>query len=277
MTTLEVPDHADHAVLVHALLAQFGRIDALAPYTGEGQPLWQIGAGSALAGDDARTDPYRLSHSAVLALVVAIDHLRALTALVRREVKDGEQQMLLHSHAPFTLLRAALENAARAVWLLGPSRRLDRVSRCLRMHHADIANVTAKATLLDFEPDKAEVEERKNRIKALLRAAGVQEADLTNGNLRMPGYGKIVADAGNRTGTANAELWWSLCSSLAHGDQSGTLAVLKRRITATDGDVHSLRISAPLGAVVAAVKNTVGMAESAVALYSDRARSPHPA
>ncbi|MFJ9448357.1 hypothetical protein ACIRRH_42095 [Kitasatospora sp. NPDC101235] len=183
-------------MLVRALLAQFGRIDTLARYTGEDQPLWQVGMGSALVGDDAKTDPHRLSHSAVLALVVAIDHLRALTDLVRREVKDGEQQMLLHSHAPFTLLRAALENAARAVWLLGPQQRLERVGRCLRMHYADITNITNKAKLLDYQPDHTETAKLKEQVKALLRDAGAQETDLTNGKLKMPGYGDIVADAG---------------------------------------------------------------------------------
>jgi hypothetical protein len=64
------------------------------------------------------------------ALVSAVDHLDALRALVA----DAH---VVHARAAFTLMRAAIENAATAVWLLGPSSRDERILRRLRLAWAD--------------------------------------------------------------------------------------------------------------------------------------------
>ena len=60
--------------------------------------------GSSLRKDDEVTDPYQLSHAVIGALVGAVDHLDAVRAFV-------QDAGILHARAPFTLLRAALENA----------------------------------------------------------------------------------------------------------------------------------------------------------------------
>src|SRR5882672_614915 len=43
-------------------------------------------------------------------------------------------------YAPFSLVRAALENACAAVWMLQPPRRADRLARRLRFAVTDIRN-----------------------------------------------------------------------------------------------------------------------------------------
>ena len=70
------------------------------------------------------------SHAVGAALTSSIDHLNTLQALVM-------QARVLPARAPFTLLRAALENAAVAVWLLAPPNRNERVFRRLRLQWAD--------------------------------------------------------------------------------------------------------------------------------------------
>jgi hypothetical protein len=70
-------------------------------------------AGSMLAADDAALASFEVSHAVQGVLLSAVDHIDALRALV----VDAK---MVHSRAPFTLLRAALENAATAVWLLAP-------------------------------------------------------------------------------------------------------------------------------------------------------------
>ncbi|GAA4980374.1 hypothetical protein GCM10025734_00020 [Kitasatospora paranensis] len=203
----------DETVLLRALLRHFERVVPLGERTAGPWPGWSVAVGSALAGDDMKTDPHQVSHSAHHALVVAVDHLQALAALVSGTESDGHRKMLLPTHASFTLLRAALENAARALWLLGPASRRERVHRCLRMRLADLKSNAAKAELLGQV--LADYEKRQNRIKGLLRAAGVPEGELSNGKLRMPGYGDIVHTAGTLTsvGGVHAELFWSACSS----------------------------------------------------------------
>jgi hypothetical protein len=60
--------------------------------------------GSSLCGDDKKADPFRLSHVAWHSLSNAVDHLGCLRALL------GDAKVI-HMYAPFTLVRAALENA----------------------------------------------------------------------------------------------------------------------------------------------------------------------
>lgn len=86
--------------------------------------------GSSLRADDDAAHPYEISHAVHGALVGAVDNLDALRALVA----DAH---VVHARAPFTLLRAALENSAAAVWLLGLSSREDRLLRRLRLQWAD--------------------------------------------------------------------------------------------------------------------------------------------
>ena len=62
-----------------------------------------------------------------------MDHLSCLRALLR----DAK---VIHMYAPFSLVRAALENACAAVWMLQPPRRADRLARRLRFAVTDIHN-----------------------------------------------------------------------------------------------------------------------------------------
>lgn len=99
--------------------------------------------GSSLAGDDNATDPYRLSHAVVQVLISAVDHLETLRLVV-------QEQHVVPARGGFTLVRAALENAAVAMWLLAPSRRDERVFRLLRWEWAD-AEDSDRALLLMAE------------------------------------------------------------------------------------------------------------------------------
>ncbi|MFD9081694.1 hypothetical protein [Streptomyces erythrochromogenes] len=265
---------ADEGVLLEALLRHLDRVPPLGERTGTDWSGWLVHPGSPLAGDDRKTDPYQVSHSVHLALVVAVDHLQALATLVKGTEKAGVREMLIHTHAPFTLLRAALENSARAVWLLGPLLRTERVWRRLVMQHADTKNGEAKAKLLGTPRDG---DPTRQRIRQLLVSAGIPESELTKGKLKLPGYGDLVNDAGSRTplGGERAELFWSACSSLAHGDLSGTLAVLDREVTATDGRVSWLKLTGSIKALLVITKATLDMAEYAFELYSLRATAPY--
>jgi hypothetical protein len=86
--------------------------------------------GSPLKADNNRTAPYQLGHAAWHAISHAVDHLHCLHALIT----DAQ---LLNMYAPYTLVRAALENASAAVWLLAPASRSDRITRRLRLAALD--------------------------------------------------------------------------------------------------------------------------------------------
>ena len=68
----------------------------------------QPAAGSSLLEDDQATYPYVMSRAAGGALVSATDDMDALGTLI-------QDAHIVHARAPFTLLRAALENSATAV------------------------------------------------------------------------------------------------------------------------------------------------------------------
>jgi hypothetical protein len=90
-------------------------------------------AGSDLAADDQATHPRRVSHLAFAAISAAVDHFHASRTLI----SAGH---VIHLNAQFTLLRAALENAATAVYLLAPDDRNTRLLRSLRVAWADVSD-----------------------------------------------------------------------------------------------------------------------------------------
>jgi hypothetical protein len=83
-------------------------------------------ADSSIFEDDLATFPYLVSQAVGAQLVSAADHWDALRMLV-------EDFHVVHARALFTLLRAAVENSATAVWLLAPASRQVRDQRRLRL------------------------------------------------------------------------------------------------------------------------------------------------
>jgi hypothetical protein len=75
---------------------------------------WDIQPGSPLAGDEAKSHPHDVGHGAWHALTVAQDHLLGLHSTLHSS-PQGRDRLMIHTHSQFTLLRAAMENAARAV------------------------------------------------------------------------------------------------------------------------------------------------------------------
>src|SRR4051794_34543238 len=89
-----------------------------------GAKILTVETGSSLAGDDGKTHPYDLSQGVAQSIAVAVDHLHCFrTALTG----TGDAVLRLHTYAPFTLLRGAVENAAIAVWMMSGSNREERL------------------------------------------------------------------------------------------------------------------------------------------------------
>jgi hypothetical protein len=80
--------------------------------------------GSAFAGDDAKTHPYELSQGVAQSIAVAVDHLHCFRMAL---TGTGDNVLQLHTYAPFTLLRGAIENASTAVWVMTGSSREERI------------------------------------------------------------------------------------------------------------------------------------------------------
>ena len=133
--------NADEHRDLRKLLELLERAKRWEELTGNPSDTWQAQAGSALAGDDAKTDPYQLSHAAWHALTMAVDHLHCLRNSLAGELENDRLSVRIHTHAQSSLVRGAIENGARAVWLLGPATRLIRVKRrlsldAMEVHHS---------------------------------------------------------------------------------------------------------------------------------------------
>lgn len=83
--------------------------------------------GSSLAGDDRRLHPFEISQAVRHLINATVDQLHGIKTLA----VDAQTE---HLAVGFTLARAALENIATALWMLGPSKREERFERVLRWH-----------------------------------------------------------------------------------------------------------------------------------------------
>jgi hypothetical protein len=68
-----------------------------------------------------------------------------------------------------------------------------------------------------------------------------------------------------------AELVWSACSSLAHGDSIGTLAFLDREILESDGTVALAQITGSISLLFHSTNCAVKMVDRGFQLYQQRA------
>jgi hypothetical protein len=257
---------------VGKLLELLERTKPWAEMTGNPADAWCAQPGSALAGDDAKTDPYQLSHAAWHALTVAVDHLGCLRTSLVGELQDDRLSVRIHSHAQSSLVRGAIENGARAVWLLGAAPRRLRVARRLSLEAMELRHAYRLRGLIGVPPPRTQ-EQRERQLQALAVAAGVPEPEVRKA-LRSPQYGDIVRAAGALTALGGdlAEVIWSGCSSIAHGDLSGTLGLLDKEIVARDQGVAHARVTGSIGGLYWSTVGAVLMVGHGFDLYRERAR-----
>lgn len=195
--------------------------------------------GSSLLGDDRATGMYSMSHAVISSLTSAVDNFHAVGALL-------VNARMIHISAPFTLLRAALENAATAVYLLAPSDRPTRITRRLKLQWADYLDAENARTLMEqADPDRQNA--RKRRLQETARNAGLTEETVSSLLARPPGYATIVAEAGRAAFGEHGDLavmLWMVNSGIAHARTWAGLSVFDRHELASPRDGYAtLRLS----------------------------------
>ncbi|GAB1694916.1 hypothetical protein [Krasilnikovia sp. M28-CT-15] len=257
------------------LLSLLDKADAWRETTDRPAAAWHVQPGSPLAGDDAKTDPYQVSHSAWHALTVAVDHIQCLRSSLVSELTDRSASILIHTHAQSSLIRGAFENGARAVWMLGPPTRLDRVTRRLSLQAKEVRHSARMQALVGHQGPRT-VEQREQQLIDLVIKAGVASHDAKKA-LRSPQYSDIVKAAGELTelGADLAEVVWSGCSSLAHGDITGTIALLDREIVERVGDIHHVRITASVSGLYWCTIASFVLINAGFDLFRTRSTAPH--
>jgi hypothetical protein len=234
------------------------------------QGLPGIQSGSPFGGDDAETHPHEVSQAVAHALTIAVDHLHCM-----RMALTGERPDLigLHTHAPFTLLRASLENASTAVWLAGPSSRRERILRRLRLEMKNIDEIERMLKAAGTAEPQA-MQDRRRQVHELAAARQIDPPEIAE----LPTYSEIVKDAGLTTELHDADhnlafLFWKMCSAFAHGDR-WTIGLLDLEVLGqTSPGVSSVRITAPTESVVAGTRGALFMVRAARQLWYERAQS----
>jgi len=223
-------------------------------------------AGSSLGRDDDLTHPYQLSHAVAGAMVSAIDHLDALRALV-------QDAHVVHARAPFTLLRAALENSATAVWLLAPANRNERVLRRLRLQWGDSRD-GERAAVLAGEGPRLSKADWKDKLEGIARASGLSE-DQVRVVTEKPTYTSIVSTAGDEARGLKGQdalFCWMVASGIAHARMWAVLSSVLSRTelpTVVDGHVRMM-LSASDQAVVLLSAVTARMVSEGWRLFDER-------
>ncbi|MGW8526977.1 hypothetical protein [Nocardiopsis sp. NPDC055824] len=200
-------DEGSHLLDVWLKVNEFANFPALPHVAPEGSDLFQ---------DDALAAPFSVSGGAHNALVVAQDHWQVLRSSLHGGSSNGQQVVNLYLQGQFSLVRGALENAARAVWILGPDERTTRVSRRLALKRKEYSNLKTLRSE-EGQPDPDDDKRRLAKVSQADQRVGVSsEADY-------PSYRKIMKEAGRLIpgfGEMAAFSAWSRCSGLAHGDET---------------------------------------------------------
>ena len=131
----------------------------------------QVIPGSDLSGDDRATSPYQVSHAACNFMLAAVSHLQGLREILGVPKDPADFEMLLHTHAEFTLARGALENASGVVWLLESDDRQERVLRRLRQVWAEMKDLDKVRELADMPAPRPRAERRPRWVRGCTRSA----------------------------------------------------------------------------------------------------------
>jgi hypothetical protein len=245
----------------------FATIEDWLAMTGRASP--EVEAGSPLTGDARWSPELQVAHAAWSAVTQAIDHLHAVKTLVA-------DARVVHTHAPFTLLRSATENAATAVWLLEPGSRTERVRRRLKLayHEAKESGNAHKLMAAEVSADKRSAEERITEIQTLATEHSIDPNDLAG----RFSYGVVVRQAGAATelGGNLALLLWQMCSGFAHGHYWASLSFLNRQEVPRAGEagVFNVRLTNDVDRVLTITQVPFVLTIRALQLYELRRRSP---
>lgn len=184
---------------------------------------------SSLAGDDRESHPFEISHAIRHLINASVDQLDGIKVLL----VDAETE---HLAVGSTLARAALENTATALWILGPRSRDTRIERVLRWHarnyHHDKSTV---GHLVGDAPDR-----HLDMVRAVARTRGLSVGAITSG------YRTTTPIKGSSEFTTiDANFLWSVASGFAHGRPWAYQGLLRREALSVDEQGHKVQLMTP--------------------------------
>ncbi len=229
----------------------------------------EVEQGSDLHNDGAKSPVYDVGHAAYSGFAQAVDHLHANQALIT-------EARMLHSFAPFSLVRGAMDNAALAVWLLAPTSQEERLTRRLHLAYEDMRQSDEAHHLLGPEapaPPRP-IEVRKHEVIDLAKSLNL-DAGAVGG--KWTGYEKIVRAAATETPGLKPDRvahLWRCCSGFAHGRQWASLGLLDREEEVRSPNVQNVRLTTTVEFVMLVASIPALINQRALALFEERRQAP---
>jgi len=216
---------------------------------------------SDLAGDRDQVPDLWLDTVATRRLKVAVDYL----AGVRDLMTVG-----LHYYAPFPLLRAVLESAATAVWLLESDERSVRLRRLVGLHIDDTNN---KKSVQFMVPEQyRDPFDHEPGIRKM-----IQESGSPRGKCKFPDYTAVFKAIDYLPGEgASMLLAWRVCSGLSHGLTWATTGLIPQTNRAQVGPTLHRFAGAPNYQLVATMVRTAVRAIELADCYFQVRRTTRP-
>ncbi|GIF64144.1 hypothetical protein Ais01nite_21790 [Asanoa ishikariensis] len=215
---------------------------------------YTVHPGSVLFAANAASTPYEVGHGVHRHLDIAIDHLMAIKLLA---VDAGT----IPTYGAFTLLRAAVENFASAMWLLRGEDTKERVLRELQFQAANLKALTIAEALAAAAQQRSatDVDGRLDLIRQVAGRNGLTMRAVE----RRADWRRIVQSLGFGAGTeATAEFLWKTCSAFAHGDPWPSRTFLDHEELPTSTDtVVELRVTASLPSLTPMLQLALSMAD----------------
>lgn len=203
-------------------------LDRLAQRVGD-LDEFDVMSGSSLAGDDAASHPFEVSQAVRHLINASVDQLHGAKVLIH---DAGAEHLAVAS----TLARAALENTAAAMWILGPRTRDDRVARVLRWHARNYHDEAGTVGHLVGDAPQRNLE----LVKDVAARRGL------DGEALAKGY-KVTTpiDGSEEFTTIQVRFLWSLASGFAHGRPWAYQGLLEQETLRVDGHGGSVRRLSP--------------------------------
>ncbi|WP_405372051.1 MULTISPECIES: hypothetical protein [unclassified Microbacterium] len=169
-------------------------------------------ARSSLAGDDRKAHPFEVSRAVRHLINASIDQLHGIKVLL----VDAQVE---HLAVGPTLARAATENTATALWILGPAQRAERLNRVFRWHVRNYQD--ERKTVGKFVGDRPDA-----NISSLMKTATMLGLDPKVEH----GYAisKPIEEAQDFT-DMDVLFLWQVASGFAHGRPWAYQGLLQRR------------------------------------------------
>lgn len=181
--------------------------------------LGEIAPDSLLAGDDRDLTGFWVSMVVTNGITASLDHVVTLRDIVTRD------RGTITLNAPWTLLRAAVESAAMAVWVMESRQRATRRGRALRLWHYDFGQrqLWEDDTGRVPPPKGSSGKDRAKEVLVLGTALGIKPTQVSTdiNYADIVGHGAVAVGL-DRT---EARARWREASAFAHGRSWPLLAL----------------------------------------------------